>query len=66
MAKGLFKRKKPVFIYSKEDSDFLLKGVKKSLANRKVKKDKQERKRMDRAVQAGKVGRFSNGVGVGY
>ncbi len=53
-------------IFSKEDSDKYLADVKKMTAKRKIKRDKAERDRMDRAVQAGIVGRNSNGVGVGY
>ena len=53
-------------IFSQEDSDKYLADVKKMTAKRKIKRDKAERDRMDRAVQAGIVGRFSDGTGVGY
>lgn len=53
-------------IFSKEDSDKYLADVKKMTAKRKIKRDKASKDRMDRAVQAGIVGRFSDGTGVGY
>ena len=53
-------------VYDKNKSDKLLSDVKKLTAKRGVQRQVQAQDRMKRAVQAGKVGRFSNGVGVGY
>ncbi len=63
---AILKKKPAKVVFNQAKSDKYLADVKKMTAKRKVNREKAAKDRMDRAVQAGIVGRFSDGTGVGY